>query len=115
MNEATGMLFDRTTGDPTIAAESAAIEALLASRRTEPPPSDAQPQDRNGQADGSESLAGGRAAMDMFNPAESQTGRAQPRGVGAGTSASSDNVPERFRNGVDNFTNQLGRLRSRKQ
>ena len=114
MNEATGMLFDRTTGDPTIAAESAAIEALLASRRTEPPPSDAQPQDRNGQ-DGSESLAGGRAAMDMFNPAESQTGRAQPRSVGAGTSASSDNVPERFRNGVDNFTNQLGRLRSRKQ
>ena len=115
MNDATGMLFDYTTGDPAIAAETAAIEALLESRRIEPPPSNPPPPQGSSSQDGSESLAGNRAAMDMFNPAEGQFGQPQARGVGAGTSASSDNVPERFRSGVDNFTNQLGRLRSRKQ
>ena len=110
MDEATGMLFDSTTDAPVLAAESAAIEALLESRRFTPPNSNSDPEEDNSGLDGSESLADAASPMSRLKPGGLDP-QIAPRDVGAGTSANFANVPERFRDGVDSFTNQLGKLR----
>ena len=110
MNEAMGMLFDRTTGESTLAAEQAAIESLLESRRKDPPGgNDTVPS--ASKKDGSESLADHKSAMDLLGLGHEQNARPQPRDVGAGSPADSDSVPERYRNGIDSFTNALNRLK----
>lgn len=109
MNEAMGMLYDQTTGEPTLAAESAAIEALLESRRQDPPKND-NPDPSDSEKDGSESLAGGSSSMDRLGLGKTNP-KASPRDVGAGTAANNDRIPERYRDGIDSFTNALSRLK----
>ncbi len=110
MDEASGMLFDSTTDAPVVAAESAAIEALLASRRVSPRPSNSNPDEDNSGLDGSESLADSVSPMSRLKPG-GLAPQIQPRDVGAGTSASVAEVPERYRDGIDSFTHRLGLLR----
>ena len=105
MNEASGMLFDGTTGDFTLAAESAAIEGLLQTGRTDPPPPPPP------SADTSQQLGSGLAFLDRLRADEGNSWEEQERDPGTSSHGHYDQVPERFRNGVDSFTERLNRLK----
>lgn len=109
MDDASGMLFDGTTGEPAIASETAAIEALIESRRRDPP-KDSDPGKKNSHRDGSKELAG-KSPLEILGPEEGSSLKRDPRDVGAGTSPHLDSTPERYREGLDRFSNRLSRFR----
>ena len=108
MNDASGILFDNNTGDPALAAESAAIEALLLTNRGNEPPAPSSPQENNSGLDGSEQFAN---PMAMLNPSGLNPLQDDPDTSDDALGSVSDNVPEKFRDGIDSFTNKLGRWR----
>lgn len=109
MAEASSMLVDGTTGDPTVGAETAAIEALLTARRNQP--NGGTPTERDeGAGDGSESLAALESPFDIIRPSVGTALNMTPRDVGAATSNVNDRIPEAYRSGIDAFRNQLRKL-----
>ena len=108
MNDASGILFDGNTGDPALAAESAAIEALLLTNRGNEPPPPSSPQENDTGVDGSEQFANPMAMLNPsgLNPLQEDLGDSDEA-----SGSVSDNVPEKFRDGIDSFTNKLGRWR----
>lgn len=108
MDEATGMLLDGTTDDPTIASESAAIEALLQTNRQNPNPNPNSSPNPDSQQDGSEGL-NESPLSELFANGDWNTPRVPPRDVGAGLGVNRDLIPEEFRQGVDDFSNKFSR------
>ena len=109
MGEASSMLVDNMTGPPTIGAETAAIESLLAARRNNQP--DGAAQDRaDGEGDGSESLAEVESPFDVLKPSDDFGSNITPRDVGAASGRAFDRVPEAYRSGLDSFRNRLRKL-----
>lgn len=109
MGEASSMLVDGMTGEPTVAAETAAIEALLAARRNGP--NDQKTKDRSqGEGDGSESLADVESPFDILKPSDGFGSEIAPRDVGAALGRTADSVPEAYRSGLDSFRNRLRKL-----
>lgn len=92
------------TGPAAIAAETAAIEALLRTRRINP----------NGGGGGGGSSPGGggsgttdQAALALIGPGVDKDADIEERGVGQATGATGRQLPAEFRDGLDAFFNAL--------
>lgn len=108
MGEASSMLVDRMTGQPTVAAETAAIEALLSARRSSLG-NQKQKDRKNGDGDGSESLADLDSPFDILQR-DTEPEFSKLRDVGAALGGSVDGVPDAYRSGLNSFQNQLRKL-----
>lgn len=109
MSEASSMLVDGMTGDPTVGAETAAIEALLAARRNQQDNNEQQERSE-GQGDGSESLVEIESPFDILKSGDDFGSAIAPRDVGAALGRTTDRVPEAYRTGLDSFLNRLRKL-----
>lgn len=112
MEKASELLVDLKAGAATLAAESQAIEALLASRRQ----SDKVGKGSGSDGGGAGSLAGGRtnrSPLELIGPDEDAGAYDDPRDVGAATGTAGAPLPEQYREGLDAFQNGLHRLRQR--
>ena len=115
MHEASGMLFEGDAGTLTLAAESAAIEALLASGRTDPQAPDGAGDAPGEGPDGSESLGNGLAFLEKYQSDQTDTWENNERDPGVDHHAQNSQIPERFRSGLDSFTSRLNRLKREQQ
>jgi hypothetical protein len=104
MREAADLLLAKfETGDPTIAAETEAIELLLQSRRVRP---------GGGGGGGSNPGAGGsgtteESALALVGTGAEQNAQRQARHVGQATGAAGSSFPAEFRTGLDAFFDAL--------
>lgn len=103
MTETVGILSKPNTGSPAIAAETEAIELLLATRRIKP-----------GSGGGGGSSPGGGGGGDTKDPAIALLGRGlndkevrEDRGVSQTSGESGPVLPEEFRAGLDEYFNKL--------
>ncbi|MEQ1826720.1 MAG: hypothetical protein ABL921_12275 [Pirellula sp.] len=110
MDEASAVLSEWNVGDEAIAHETAAIEALLQTRRSKP------------GGDGSGSTGGGsmasgttnRSPLEMLSPGRDESAKVIPRQVGEGSGKTGRVLPEEFREGLDAFFNALNTLQNKK-
>ena len=113
MDEASGLLAEMETGNETLAAETTAIEALLASRR-----SSDRAGSGSGDGGGVGSLSSGnsnRSPLDLLGPDSDSTANITPRDVGSGVGAVRGGLPEEYRDGLDAFMNGMSDLKSRRE
>lgn len=103
MTEARDILNKPDTGSPAIAAETEAIELLLATRRIKP-----------GSGGGGGSSPGGGGGGDTKDAALAMIGRGlnekevrEDRGVSQSSGESGPVLPEEFRTGIDEYFNKL--------
>lgn len=105
MNDARKLLSEQQTGPATIAAETEAIELLLASKR-------ANPNSGGGGGGGSTPGGGGegdtqRAALATLGTTSDARTRVERREVEQASGLMNDRLPEEFREGLDAFFNAL--------
>ncbi len=108
MDDASAMLVDGQVTDAILAAQTAAIEALIESRRG------GGGSGSGGGDSGSGSLAGGstdRVPLDLVGPASDQGAKIQPRQAGEGTGKTGRVLPDEYREGLDAFLNKLNQNR----
>ena len=103
MNDATTILGRPDTGREAIAAETEAIELLLAAKRANP---------KGGGGGGSNPGGGGtgdtdRVALELYGPGADPLAQIESRGVQQSTGTTNDQVPAEFRDGIDAFFNAL--------
>lgn len=103
MNDATTILGRPDTGREAIAAETEAIELLLAAKRANP---------KGGGGGGSNPGGGGtgdtdRVALELYGPGADPLAQIEARGVQQSTGTTNDQVPAEFRDGIDAFFNAL--------
>ena len=103
MGEATAILSQPNTAGPAIAAETEAIELLLATRRIKP-----------GSGGGSGSTPGGGGGGTTKDAALALLGRGlnekevrEDRGISASSGESGQVLPEEFRSGLDEYFNRI--------
>lgn len=104
MNDATNILGRPDTGREAIAAETEAIELLLAAKRANPK--------GGGGGGGSDPGGGGtgdtdRVALELYGPGADPLAQIEARGVQQSTGTTNDQVPAEFRDGIDAFFNAL--------
>jgi hypothetical protein len=103
MAEANQLLEAHNTGNPTIAAETEAIELLLQAKRMKP----------GGGGGGSSPGGGGKAAsassaaLADLGPGGDANSQAVVRNVGQATGRAGREFPEEFRAGLDSYFNAL--------
>ncbi len=114
MDDASAMLVDGSVTDSgvtdeTVSAQTAAIEALIESRRSG--------SGGGGGSSGGGSLAGGstnRQPLDLVGPASDKSAKTRPRQTGEGTGKTGRVLPEEYRQGLDTFLNKLNQNRGPK-
>lgn len=104
MKDAKNILNQPDTGPEAIAAETEAIELLLASKRANP---------KGGGGGGGSSPGGGgegdtqRVALATIGNTSDEKAKVQDRNVEQANGATSESLPEEFRDGLDSFFNAL--------
>lgn len=104
MTETTDLLRTANTGDPTVAAETEAIELLLQTKRQSP---------NGGGGGGSNPGGGGRAAAAMsaaladLGPGADGKSSVAARPVGQATGRAGREFPEEFKSGLDAYFSNL--------
>jgi hypothetical protein len=109
MDDASAMLTEGTTGDQVVAAETAAIEALIEARR-------GGGGGGGGGDSGGGSTAGGstnRSPLDLVGPAADRSAKVAPRQAGEGTGKTGRQLPDEYREGLDAFLNKIDQRRGR--
>ena len=107
MDDASGQLAEMRLGPGTIASETEAIEALLATRR-------GGRGGGGGSSPGDGSAAVGstnRKPLELLGLGSNASGKVVPRQIGEGTGKTGRSLPEEYREGLDSFFNGLHRLR----
>ncbi len=107
MDDASAMLVDGSVTDEIVSAQTAAIEALIESRRS-------GGGGGGGGSSGGGSMAGGstsRQPLDLVGPASDRTAKNRPRQTGEGTGKTGRVLPEEYREGLDAFLNKLNQNR----
>ena len=105
MDDASSMLSDLRLGENVIAAETAAIEALIEAKRG----------GGGGGAGGSTPGMGGdggttdRSPLDMIGPGSDRNAKVAKRQVGEATGKTGRTLPEQYRRGLDEFLNKATR------
>ncbi|MEO1615628.1 MAG: hypothetical protein AAFV88_07260 [Planctomycetota bacterium] len=105
MNEATQTLQSRETGAPAIAAETEAIELMLQSNKIKPDDSG------SGSASSSQAAATKEAAMQLLEEALNPLAKQRRGETETSIGRSRDQVPERLREPVRRFFDQLEQRR----
>lgn len=103
MDDASAMLVEGSVTDEIVSAQTAAIEALIESRRS-------GGGGGGGGSSGGGSLAGGstnRQPLDLVGPASDKAAKSRPRQTGEGTGKTGRVLPEEYREGLDTFLNKL--------
>ncbi|MDB5349865.1 MAG: hypothetical protein JWN86_1112 [Planctomycetota bacterium] len=105
MGDASLLLAKPETGSPAIAAETEAIELLLASKRINP---------KGGGGGGSSPGGGGGgttndSALALIGNGQNQKEVREDHGVSQATGDSGPSLPEEFRSGLDEYFNRLER------
>jgi hypothetical protein len=108
MNDAVSILSRPETGRPAIAAETEAIELLLASKRINP---------KGGGGGGANPGGGGSgdttdAAIAMVGPGVNEKEARQDHGIEQATGTTGSGLPEEFRHGLDQYFDRLDRRRA---
>ena len=107
MDDASAMLVEGKVTDEIVSAQTAAIEALIESRRS-------GSGGGGGGSSGGGSMAGGstnRQPLDLVGPASDKAAMNRPRQTGEGTGKTGRVLPEEYREGLDSFLNKLNQNR----